>query len=107
MQNLNQKRGNCNGTRYIVTQVSSKIIYATKLGRNANDPNATITIPKIPIHTKKDDFQFILKIIQGTVRISCVMSMYKSQGQTFTKCSIILPNSVFTHKQLYVGLSRC
>ena len=62
---------------------------------------------KIPIHTKKDDFQFILKIIQGTVRISCVMSMHKSQGQTFTKCSIMLPNSVFTHKQLYVGLSRC
>ena len=85
MRNLNQKRGNCNGTRYIVTQVSSRIIYATKLGCNANDPNAMIMIPKIPIHTKQDDFPFILKLIQWPVQIAYVMSMNKSQGQTFTK----------------------
>ena len=85
MQNLNQKRGHCNGTRYIVTQVSSKIIYATKLGRNANDPNATITIPKIPIHTRQDDFLFILKRIQWPVQIAYVMFMDKAHGQTFTK----------------------
>ena len=107
MQNLNQKRGYCNGTRYIVTQVSSRIIYAKKLGCNANDPNTTIMIPKIPIHTKQDDFMFILKQIQWPVRIAYVMSMNKSQGQTFTKCVILLPNSVSTHGNLYVGLSRC
>ena len=107
MRNLNQKRGHCNGTRYMVTQVTSRIIYATKLGCNANDPNATIMIPKIPIHTKQDDFPFILKRIQWPVRIAYVMSMNKAQGQTFTKCGLLLPNSVFTHGQLYVGLSRC
>ena len=96
MRNLNQKRGHCNGTRYILIQVSSIIIYATKLGCNANDPNAAIMIPKIPIHTKQDDFPFILKQIQWPVRIAYVVSMNKSQGQTFPKCSILLPNSVFT-----------
>ena len=95
--------------RDIVTQVSSRIIYATKLGCNSNDPNATIMIPKIPIHTKQDDFPFILKRIQWPIRIAYryVVSMNKGQGQTFSKCSLLLPNSVFTHGQLYVGLSRC
>ena len=106
MQNLNQKRGHCNGTRYIVTQVSSRIIYETKLVCNANDPNATIMIPKILIHTKQDDFPFNLKRTQWPVRIAYVMSMNKSQGHTFTKCGLLLPNSFFTHGQLYVGLSR-
>ena len=107
MQNLNQERGHCKGTRYIVTQASPIIIYATELGFNANDTNATIMIPKIPIHTKQDDFPFILKWIQRPVRIAYVMSMNKSQGQTFIKCGLLLPNSFFTHGQLYVGLSRC
>ena len=64
-------------------------------------------IPKIPIHTKQDDFPFISKRIQWPVQISYIMSVNKSQGQTFTKCGLLLPNSVFTHRQLYVGLSRC
>ena len=107
MQILNQKRGHCNGTRYIVTQISPRIIYATKLGYNTNYPNATIMIPKTPIYTKQDDFPFILKQIQWPVRIAYIMSMNKSQGQTFTKCGLLLPNIVFTHRQLYVGQSRC
>ena len=106
MRNLNQKRGHCNGTRYIVTQVPSRIIYATKLVFNANDPNATIMIPKIPIHANQDDLLFILKWIQWPVQIAYVVSMNKSQGQTFNKCGLLLPNSVFAHGQLYVGLSR-
>ena len=107
MQNLNQKCGHFNGTRYIVTQVLSRIIYATKLGCNANDTNTTIMIPEIPIHAKQDYFPFILERIQWPVRIAYVMSINKAQDQTFTKCSLLLPNSVFTHRQLYVGLSRC
>ena len=61
-------------------------------------------IKKIPVHTKQDDFPFILKQIPRPVRIAYVMFMNKSQGQTFTKCGLLLPNSVFTHGQLYVGL---
>ena len=107
MQNLNQERGHCKGTRYIVTQASPRIIYATELGFNANDTNATIMIPKIPIHTKQDDSPFILKRIQWPVRIAYIMSMNKYQGRNFTKCSVLLTNSVFTNGQLYFGLLRC
>ena len=92
---------------YVPIQVSSRIIYATKLGFNANDPRATIVIPKIRIHTKQDDFPFILKRIQWPFRIAYVMSMNKAQGQTFTKCGLLLHKSVFTREQLYVVLYRC
>ena len=107
MQILNQKRVHCNGMQYIVTQLSSRILYATKLGYNANDLNATIMIPKIPIHIKQGGFPFILKQIQWPVRIAYVMFVNKAQGRTFTKCGLLLLNSVFTHGQLYVGLSIC
>ena len=35
------------------------------------------------------------------------MSTDKAQVQKFTKCGLVLPNSVSTHRNLYVGLSRC
>ena len=34
------------------------------------------------------------------------MAISKSQGQTLTKAGIYLPQSVFTHGQLYVDMSR-
>ena len=71
------KRGHCNGTLYIVTQVSTRLIYAMQLWCNANDLNTMILIPKIPIHTNQDDLTFILNRIQCPVQIAYVILRIK------------------------------
>ena len=106
MRNLNVKKGHCNGTRYIVLSVSENIIVAKKLHWK-NDVNDIIVISKVPLHTSENDFPFIMRRLQWPIRVAYVMTFNKSQGQSIDKYGLMLPQSVFSHGQLYVGFSRC
>ena len=57
-------------------------------------PSEDITLP----------FKFKLK--QFPIRLSFAMTINKAQGQTIPNVGIYLPDSVFSHGQLYVALSR-
>ena len=103
IRNLNIAGGHCNGTRYIVEDMSSHLIKAKKLN---GGPNDIILIPKIPLLSKESDFPAIFKRLQFPVIGAYYLTFNRAQGQSLDCCGMELPSSVFTHGQLYVGASR-
>ena len=66
-----------------------------------------ILIPRIALTTTKDcHLPFTLTKRQFPIKPSYAMTINKSQGQTLTKVGIYPPQSVFTHDQRYVAMSR-
>uniref|UniRef100_A0A0L8GK54 ATP-dependent DNA helicase n=1 Tax=Octopus bimaculoides TaxID=37653 RepID=A0A0L8GK54_OCTBM len=52
------------------------------------------------------NLSFTLERNQFPVCLSYAMTINKSQGQTFNKGGLFLPEFVFNHGQLYVSFSR-
>lgn len=61
-------------------------------------------IPRIPMIPTNLPFEF--KRLQFPVLMCFAMTINKSQGQTFKVIGVDLRSEVFSHGQLYVGLSR-
>jgi len=104
IKNLNVKDGHCNGTRYIVEEVTQRLIRARKLSGGAN---AEILIPRIPMISKDTSFPVPFKRLQFPVLGAYYLTFNRAQGQSLDKAGLYLPQSVFSHGHLYVGFSRC
>ena len=105
IQRLTVLKGLCNGTRLICHHLTRSVIYAKiAIGDHAGQH---VLIPRINLIPYDTTLPFIFKRPQFPVRLAFAMSINKAQGQTFKgNVGFYLPQSVFSHGQLYVALSR-
>lgn len=104
IKNLNISHGHCNGTRYIIKELTPRLIKAEKL---CGGPHSEILIPRIPMISKDTDFPVPFKRLQFPVLLAYYLTLNRAQGQSLDRAGIYLPKSVFSHGHLYVGCSRC
>ena len=104
MRNLDVTGGHCNGTRYTILEVSSNFIMIQKLNGSEDE---IILILKLLYTNNENDLGFVFTRLQFSVMLAYYMTFNRAQGQSVEKCGLLLPQSLFTHGQLYVGLSRC
>ena len=111
LRNVSAGDGLVNGTRMIITRIHDQnvakwITCRVLTGKHAGNE---VDLPRLLFRHKADSklpVEFTRK--QFPIRVCFAMTIMKSQGQTFSgKVGLFLPADVFSHGQLYVGLSQC
>lgn len=104
LQNLDPRRGLCNGTRLICKAYHSKVIEAEIItGTNIGD---RVFIPRITFILVALQHPFEMRRRQYPLRLAFGMTINKAQGQTLGILGLYLATPVFSHGQLYVAMSR-
>ena len=107
LRNLDPTKGLCNGTRLRVLQIRRKVLKCAIISGDAKFAGKVVFIPRITLAPTAEDLPMPLRRRQFPVRLAFAMTVNKSQGQSLKHVGLDLRSSVFSHGQLYVGLSRC
>ncbi|CAF2372375.1 unnamed protein product [Rotaria sp. Silwood2] len=105
LRNLSVNKGLCNGIRIIVRAFHQNVL---QLEIITDAFFGTVHfIPRISLDTSNDPalpFNFVRH--QFPVRLAYAMTINKSQGHTFDKVGLYLPEPCFSHGQFYTESSR-
>lgn len=105
LRNLDPANGLCNGTRLLITRLGGRVIEG-KILTGSLAGNVAF-IPRIALTSESNiGLPFTLRRVQFPIRLAFGMTINKSQGQSLNHVGLYLITPVFTHGQLYVGLSR-
>ena len=104
LRNLSLKDGLCNGTRLIVRRLHNNVCDCEVL--TGVRKGERVLIPRIIFAPDDTNLPFKLKRVQFPLRLAYVLTINKSQGQTFEEVGIYLEKACFSHGQLYVAFSR-
>ena len=104
LRNIDPSQGICNGTRGVVTRMQSRVIEIRLLTGEFKGKKAFV--PRLSLCPQDTQIPFEFCRRQFPVNLCFTMTINKSQGQSVANVGLNLQNSVFTHGQLYVAISR-
>jgi hypothetical protein len=104
LRNLYPSEGVCNGTRGIITRMSTRVIEIELLSEEHRGKK--VFIPRIILTPTQSQVPFKLERRQFPLKVCFAMTINKSQGQSVTYVGLDMKSSVFTHGQFYVAISR-
>ena len=107
LRNLDPSKGLCNGTRLRVSEIRRKVLKCRIISGDPKFAGNVVFIPRITLAPSAEDLPMPLRRRQFPVRLAFSMTINKSQGQSLKHVGLDLRSPVFSHGQLYVGLSRC
>ena len=104
LRNIDAEAGLCNGVRAIVMRALPRVLDVLLL--SGSQAGSRVYLPRMVLAPKNPDLPFVLRRRQFPVKLAWCMTFNKAQGQSLKQASLCLSTPVFSHGQLYVGLSR-